>query len=1304
MRKPLRLILILLLALGGGISMSMYWAKLNVSRVSSMADGWAKNWLEKHPLSAGDQINWKGFHWSPWTDLGVAEIELWHGQDTVVVHGLSFSGLSYWGGTLRVDSLCWDSLVVQGIPSGDWLHVFDPWMDSTTSLEPLDWNIGYAGGKICYQNGQSGPSWQMELSLKEASDKGLQSMKAIVQTPWESVGVFSVSGQVDEVTGYFQMDIEHDIASFHAQWIQEEPNWLIQWDITGNQWEGSASGVMEGDLQASSWKLLGTQGTWLSHAFEAEGGFENGQLNLISTVHEKGMSTAKFKVTGDVDSLQLIGYWDQWQPPMAFVDLEGFTLEGSILCRAYWGEDWSIQWQAKGEKASFAGQSLQKWNVQGDANPTWISTDFYAVTPDVGKWKLRYKLGEDQLSLHWAWNQEMHMLDSLGIPASGAVKGVFSWANGGSAHFENAQNNGMSPILLDWMKDLQGHHRIEARLGHYYAEAETALSPLDWNTDVLPRSIHEGLNQWLDGDSPWLNANQVNQIRLDGPFGKIILANKNGRQSLMATGDGLLLAEGQRMHATDHWALHSERHQPNLLGTMTTLNWAYQGMGSTWEWVTRKGSPDQLEVRFTYPEDEAQVSIALEIERNKENWNVYVNENQWSWKEIQGEWQSAGPAAYNWIENRLLLGNGLSWHNDPEHPSIGTLRLQGALSPEPYEVMRILYADVPLKVLNDAFLDLELPLEGTINGQCILAGSFGQWNTSADLAIQGLQFENQDLGTFHSQWELDIESGKVAMHAQAGWPELLWLEATGEKRPEWDIEANLLGVPIRWLTPVTEGSIEDWSGQLNAELVLRQKKGNWSVQGNGLFDALSFYIPKTGVQYTGSPQLDFQEQEIRMHGILEDPQRQGKIWLDGGIDLAAPKGKIIDMTFHSPRCLALDLEKGEDFYGRVRADIDARLTGGWSGLRLDVSGQALDSSIFVLPVNSPITLEEAGFMQFSERPSPMQMPKKIEKTEDFAFDFHLQMKVTPKITTRIILDETVGDVLEGQGSGSLDVVYSDGGELQLNGLVTLEKGTYLFTLENVLNKPFTVNSGATLSWTGDPYHAQVNLTALYKTRTNPGPYLGLTSQERLPVDVALHVTDDLMQPNLAFDIALPTASSAIQAALQSRLVTNDEKTTQVLSLLTLHSFWSNAQGWTATGLNAVGTNTTQVLAQQFSNFMTQGLGENWDVQLAYGKSPQVFQRQMDARVGRSFLDERLTVTTEWGIPLGSQQTPMGMGDVTLAYKISEDGRWTANAYSVRNNDMAFTGQPMAQKQGIGIQLQWTGTNWIDIRKQLKNKP
>lgn len=205
------------------------------------------------------------------------------------------------------------------------------------------------------------------------------------------------------------------------------------------------------------------------------------------------------------------------------------------------------------------------------------------------------------------------------------------------------------------------------------------------------------------------------------------------------------------------------------------------------------------------------------------------------------------------------------------------------------------------------------------------------------------------------------------------------------------------------------------------------------------------------------------------------------------------------------------------------------------------------------------------------------------------------------------------------------------------------------------------------------------------------------------MDVKLHVTDDLMQPNLGFDVALPTAGSATQAALQSRLVSADEKTTQVLSLLTLHSFWDQQQGWSTTGVSAVETNTTQVLAQQFSNFMSQGLGSNWDVQLAYSNNAQTLQRQMDASIGRSFMDDRLKIQTEVGIPVGARQTSLGLGDVTLTYRLSDDGRWVAQAYSVRNSDMAFTGQPVAQKQGLGVQLQLSGSSWSQLWQRLRSK-
>jgi hypothetical protein len=342
-------------------------------------------------------------------------------------------------------------------------------------------------------------------------------------------------------------------------------------------------------------------------------------------------------------------------------------------------------------------------------------------------------------------------------------------------------------------------------------------------------------------------------------------------------------------------------------------------------------------------------------------------------------------------------------------------------------------------------------------------------------------------------------------------------------------------------------------------------------------------------------------------------------------------------------------------------------------------------------------------MSFRKREATALGLATTEVKSTFRFDLGLKMHVKPTITARIILDETVGDILEGQGEGELSIDYPNSGDLQMNGMLTLNKGTYLFTLENLINKPFSVEPGASLTWTGDPYHAQVNLTAVYKTRTNPGPYLGLGSQERLPVDVKLLVTEDLMQPNLGFDIALPTAGSATQAALQSRLVTPDEKTTQVLSLLTLHSFWDQQQGWSTTGVSAVETNTTQVLAQQFSNFMSQGLGSNWDVQLAYSNDAQTTQRQMDASIGRSFLDDRLTIQTEVGIPVGARQASLGLGDVTLTYRLSEDGRWVATAYSVRNADMAFTGQPVAQKQGLGVQLQLSGSSWTQLWKRLRTR-
>ena len=51
------------------------------------------------------------------------------------------------------------------------------------------------------------------------------------------------------------------------------------------------------------------------------------------------------------------------------------------------------------------------------------------------------------------------------------------------------------------------------------------------------------------------------------------------------------------------------------------------------------------------------------------------------------------------------------------------------------------------------------------------------------------------------------------------------------------------------------------------------------------------------------------------------------------------------------------------------------------------------------------------------------------------------------------------------------------GEFEMFGDYNIEQGEYLFTLYNVVNKDFDINRGGVISWSGDPFEAQIRLEA-----------------------------------------------------------------------------------------------------------------------------------------------------------------------------------------------------------------------------------
>ncbi len=108
------------------------------------------------------------------------------------------------------------------------------------------------------------------------------------------------------------------------------------------------------------------------------------------------------------------------------------------------------------------------------------------------------------------------------------------------------------------------------------------------------------------------------------------------------------------------------------------------------------------------------------------------------------------------------------------------------------------------------------------------------------------------------------------------------------------------------------------------------------------------------------------------------------------------------------------------------------------------------------------------------------------------------------------------------------------------GVVEFTEGAYNFTLADIINKEFSIRPGSTISWFGDPYEANLNITASYRQLTSLGPIFSNQTlindanlKRKYPVEVLLKLDGPMLSPQINFDIEarnLPTESDGLERA------------------------------------------------------------------------------------------------------------------------------------------------------------------------------
>jgi hypothetical protein len=289
--------------------------------------------------------------------------------------------------------------------------------------------------------------------------------------------------------------------------------------------------------------------------------------------------------------------------------------------------------------------------------------------------------------------------------------------------------------------------------------------------------------------------------------------------------------------------------------------------------------------------------------------------------------------------------------------------------------------------------------------------------------------------------------------------------------------------------------------------------------------------------------------------------------------------------------------------------------------------------------------------------------------------------VTNEAQIQLFMPYNMGNI-RTRGHGNMRINYLNTGEFTMEGDFKIDRGSFFFTLQNVINRDFEIRRGSKVSWTGDPYDAEISLQAVYKVKTTLGDYgPAEDSATRVPVDCVISLKNKLLDPEIKFTVEFPDLQDDTKQFIYSRLDTNDqaEMSQQMMSLLILNSFTSSS-GYAS----GVGFNTFSLLTNQLSNWLS-NISNDFDIGVNYRPGDQVSAQEVEVALSTQLWDERVLIDGNVGVRGNetSQNTNSIVGEVTVEYKITPEGNLRAKAFNKsNNNDLDNSYAPYTQ--GIGI--------------------
>ena len=496
-----------------------------------------------------------------------------------------------------------------------------------------------------------------------------------------------------------------------------------------------------------------------------------------------------------------------------------------------------------------------------------------------------------------------------------------------------------------------------------------------------------------------------------------------------------------------------------------------------------------------------------------------------------------------------------------------------------------LYATIESLNIGDwlPYFVTEPSLEGKVNGSMVFNDPGGKQILNAELNVSNFYFNGDSVGVVDITGQFDgltqkLETDIVSHNKAYDFDGLVKLDFSKDAPVQLDTKVQLHNERINILRKYLTEVFDDVDGYANGELAIKGSFAAPAITGNiKVTNALlkvgytqtKYFIDSATIQF-GENYIDFGtlnlQDEKGRSGMAEG--RMYHRWFDS-LSFA------MRLRTNGMQVLNTKPKDNDIFYGSAVAKATFSINGPLNNLQIRIAGVATDSSWIAIANKEGLTSGEAEYLVFKEYGSLVETRMDASATN---YHLTLELTATPLCRVDVVLDELTGDIISATGNGTLVIQAGTVEPTVMRGRYVVEKGSYNYTFQSLIRKPFLLSGAGNnfIEWNGDPYEANMNITATYVAKDvslrdlmaneNAGTILDQNARNyKGDVWVNAKLSGNLMKPSIDFEIVFPQGSvmrNNISALDMLRRISEDESENlrQVTYLIVFRSFAPYRQG------------------------------------------------------------------------------------------------------------------------------------------------